>query len=283
MTHHRRAQRMLDFRRRATGSWANRDQRLRHASARRSCRRGAGARLEGAIIFLRCTKTRPMLSTLSQVGHECTHDALRVRSSPQARQRPAGSRLAIAGTAMRGRLTPSIACRLLDFRHAFERSRRRRCRPPGDTASVSWSMRADAEAATLDQPGERAGAPGDQAAVAARGTDAVVRHEPGERARRAAPRSISRRARRRFARAGGAADQHARRRRPATQPHARVGPAQARGRRAGGRRSARPATSSPLRRFSARIRPPWASTICLEIDRPRPEFWPKPWSSGRSV
>ena len=35
-------------------------------------------------------------------------------------------------------------------------------------------------------------------------------------------------------------------------------------------------------RFSAQMRPPWASTICLEIDRPRPEFWPKPWC-GRSV
>ena len=29
-------------------------------------------------------------------------------------------------------------------------------------------------------------------------------------------------------------------------------------------------------RFSARMRPPWASTICLEIDRPSPEFCPKP-------
>ena len=29
-------------------------------------------------------------------------------------------------------------------------------------------------------------------------------------------------------------------------------------------------------RFSAQSCPPCASTICLEIDRPRPEFWPKP-------
>ena len=29
-------------------------------------------------------------------------------------------------------------------------------------------------------------------------------------------------------------------------------------------------------RFSAQIVPLWASTICLEIDRPNPEFWPKP-------
>jgi len=29
-------------------------------------------------------------------------------------------------------------------------------------------------------------------------------------------------------------------------------------------------------RFSAQMRPPWASMICLEIDRPSPEFCPKP-------
>ena len=35
-------------------------------------------------------------------------------------------------------------------------------------------------------------------------------------------------------------------------------------------------------RFCAQMRPPWASTICREIERPSPEFWPKPWL-GRSV
>ena len=43
-----------------------------------------------------------------------------------------------------------------------------------------------------------------------------------------------------------------------------------------------PSASPGPARFSAQIRPPWASTICLEIDRPSPEFWPKPWC-GRSV
>ena len=37
-----------------------------------------------------------------------------------------------------------------------------------------------------------------------------------------------------------------------------------------------PSASSGPARFSAQMRPPWASTICFEIDRPRPEFWPKP-------
>ena len=35
-------------------------------------------------------------------------------------------------------------------------------------------------------------------------------------------------------------------------------------------------------RFSTQMAPPCASTICLEIDSPRPEFWPNPWC-GRSV
>jgi hypothetical protein len=35
--------------------------------------------------------------------------------------------------------------------------------------------------------------------------------------------------------------------------------------------------------FSAVSVPPWASTICLEIDRPRPEFWPNASPAGRSV
>ncbi len=35
-------------------------------------------------------------------------------------------------------------------------------------------------------------------------------------------------------------------------------------------------------RFSAQMRPPCASMICFEIDRPKPEFCPKPWC-GRSV
>src|SRR6516162_4426455 len=35
-------------------------------------------------------------------------------------------------------------------------------------------------------------------------------------------------------------------------------------------------------RFSAQMRPPCASMICLEIDRPRPEFCPKAWC-GRCV
>src|SRR5262249_13506641 len=35
-------------------------------------------------------------------------------------------------------------------------------------------------------------------------------------------------------------------------------------------------------RFSAQMRPPCASMICLEIESPRPEFWPKPWC-GRLV
>ena len=51
-------------------------------------------------------------------------------------------------------------------------------------------------------------------------------------------------------------------------------------------RRARAARSSPAGDAPCGSRPgcvpPCASTICLEIDRPSPEFWPKPWC-GRSV
>lgn len=43
-----------------------------------------------------------------------------------------------------------------------------------------------------------------------------------------------------------------------------------------------PSSSAGPGRFSARIVPRWACTIWREIERPRPEFWPKP-CSGRSV
>ena len=55
---------------------------------------------------------------------------------------------------------------------------------------------------------------------------------------------------------------------------------------AGAPRSARRAPSAPRpvatpMRFSARMRPPCASTIWREIERPRPEFWPNPDAAGR--
>src|SRR5450432_2560434 len=43
-----------------------------------------------------------------------------------------------------------------------------------------------------------------------------------------------------------------------------------------------PSSPTGPARFSAQMRPLWASMICLEIESPRPEFWPKPWC-GRSV
>ena len=39
---------------------------------------------------------------------------------------------------------------------------------------------------------------------------------------------------------------------------------------------------SPSIRFSAKMRPPWASTIWREIERPRPEWVPNFSPSGRS-
>ncbi len=70
-------------------------------------------------------------------------------------------------------------------------------------------------------------------------------------------------------------------------------PSGARGGRRGAERRQRHGEAAPMRvgspsgpggpaRFAAVIAPPCASTIWREIDRPRPEFWPKP-CSGRSV
>ena len=52
------------------------------------------------------------------------------------------------------------------------------------------------------------------------------------------------------------------------------------------REAPRNSTTAPFcstRKPSARMVPPWASMIWREIERPSPEFWPKPWESGRSV
>ena len=43
-----------------------------------------------------------------------------------------------------------------------------------------------------------------------------------------------------------------------------------------------PSSSRPAVRFSATMVPRCASTIWREMERPSPEFWPKP-ASGRSV
>ena len=48
------------------------------------------------------------------------------------------------------------------------------------------------------------------------------------------------------------------------------------------RRRGSPSAPTGPGRFSARIVPLCASTICREIESPSPEFWPKP-CSGRSV
>src|ERR1700743_1123726 len=87
----------------------------------------------------------------------------------------------------------------------------------------------------------------------------------------------------RFAGPGGPADQHGvRSHQHCRSVDARVHSA-AHGAGAGSRSTKRaPDTvASPSAlvgpgRFSAQMRPPWASMICLEIDSPSPEFCPKP-------
>ena len=162
------------------------------------------------------------------------------------------------------------------------------------TATGSNGRRLMPDAAHLDQPGElrRRDEPAGVPCTASRcarssATRRANRRYPGSR------RLHQRQRKARFAGARGPADQHGARTdengggmdrggMPDRGSPRITSPAGARrsGRRGPAARRRRPA--SEAMRFSAQMRPPCASTICLEIDRPRPEFWPKP-CSGRSV
>src|SRR5262249_54835627 len=84
----------------------------------------------------------------------------------------------------------------------------------------------------------------------------------------------------RLARAGRAADQHGAR---ADEHRRGMDGGAGRSRHIAGNRITKRAPkilvsrslASPTR-FSARMRPPCASTICREMESPSPEFWPKP-------
>ena len=142
----------------------------------------------------------------------------------------------------------------------------------------------DALAAHLELAGERRRSHGDEPAARDRELDAIVGDEP-RRGRVAVDQAEDER---RLAAPRGAADQDAVRRRSRRRRHARSagrlirrGAAPRIARR--GSRAIRRASDAGRVRFSATIVPRWASTICFEIDRPRPEFWPKDSWSDRSV
>src|SRR5215212_12202989 len=117
-----------------------------------------------------------------------------------------------------------------------------------------------------------------------RGLDmhAVIADEPGEGEGAVLPRLNKTERERGFAGSCRAADQHGPR---ADQNRRRVdGGQRQRSAQIAGRRTTKraPSTLGPSgpsatpMRFSARMRPPCASTIWREIESPRPEFWPKP-------
>ena len=147
---------------------------------------------------------------------------------------------------------------------------------------------ADSKPADFDQAGKRRGRPHQQAAVRGFDMHAVVADEPRERQRaglcplrsaqtRAAicpsppRRGSAPRARRQEPRRRGSLGNESCR----ADSLAVTSPAGA-PRSARRAPSGRPGRSDTPMRFSARMRPPCASTIWREIERPRPEFCPKP-------
>src|SRR6202051_336129 len=117
--------------------------------------------------------------------------------------------------------------------------------------------------------------------------DAVIADQHGRRYLSGTPGQDEIERQPRFAGAGRPADQH----RAISDQHGRCVDARACGVRHGTgslttKRApaivASPSALSGPARFSAQMRPPWASTICFEIERPSPEFWPNP-ACRRSV
>ena len=134
----------------------------------------------------------------------------------------------------------------------------------------------DSKPADFDQAGERSGRTYQQAPVRGLDMNAVIADEACERQGAGFARPDQRKRETGFAGAGRAADQYGAR---ANQDSRGV-----QGHHSAGRRTTKraPSTFGPSgsaempMRFSARMRPPCASTIWREMERPSPEFWPKP-------
>ncbi len=146
----------------------------------------------------------------------------------------------------------------------------------------------DPKAPDLDQAGQFRGRPNLQLSGDCVEMDTVIADQNGGRKLPGAAGEYQLEGEAGLAGAGGAADQHG----AISHPHGGSVHAGALGRHgagAGSRTTKRapstvglPSAPSGPWRFSAQIRPLCASMICLEIDSPSPEFWPKPWC-GRSV
>ena len=142
----------------------------------------------------------------------------------------------------------------------------------------------DAEPAHLEQSCQRWRRLHQQAPVARFEVNAIVPNQARER-QHPRLRGVDERERQlRLAGSGAAADQHG----AGAGQHGRsVHGRSVGGHHVAGRRTMKRAprtvggSSGPVAarwRFSTQMRPPWASMMCLEIERPRPEFCPKSWS-----
>ena len=255
----------------------------------RLLQRAAGARSPH---FVRCgEKCNPSITRVAR----CSVPSAAAESSACSRARSTRSASSGPARPSAGRSRPPASdIPLVAYRAACRAGRRhnpRRAAPPRRRrASASRRCRCPAPRRARRWPGAaapRAGRPARRART---------RSSPTRRANAAARCAAStiRRASVDLPLPDGAADA-ARRPRPR--------PRSWRGERPGGARSRRPpraarddGSAAPRKRaptaaprpgvgpgrFSAQMRPRCASTIWREMDRPSPEFWPKPWS-GRSV
>lgn len=140
----------------------------------------------------------------------------------------------------------------------------------------------DSEPPLFDAAGQAGVRAGDEPPMAFAHEDAIVRHD-GREASARLPVGDELPCQAGFSCSGGAEDQHA------VVPEQDGAPMQVEGGlahawEAAGRRTVKraPRRGPSVRRLVARILPRWASMIWRQIERPRPEFWPKPWS-GLSV
>src|SRR5262245_4032313 len=144
---------------------------------------------------------------------------------------------------------------------------------------------ADAEAPDFDQSSQFASRTYDQISGACVEVDTVVADQNGRRNLPGAAGEDQIEGEARLAGAGGTADQHG-----ALADQDGRGVHRGRGGHCAGSLTTKcapatvgwPSSSGGPVRFTAQMRPPCASTICLEIDTPSPEFRPKPWC-GLSV
>ena len=206
---------------------------------------------------------------------------------------PAGKRRA-ASTADRGSALPATASRgrvipQIDGFGTFRQPVgvvRREVHHQADHRNRLVSEPADAEPAYFDQSCQRGRRLDQQPSMARFEMDAIVSNQARER-QQSRLRGVDERERQfRFARAGASADQHGA---GAGQYRRGVDGRSVGSHHGAGRRTMKRAPrtvggssglAAGLVRFSTQMRPPWASIMCLEMERPRPEFCPKS-CSGR--